>query len=190
MLRSFSVIVFSLLAQACYIEGGGCSGPVCFYGSTDVCDGSGYCSNEGPERCPDADDIQIVATQEINRVRSTPTRCTTANFPSTNSLVWSQELFQAADRHSLDMASNNFIAQIGSTGLGVGDRVNDNVTYISQSVAGGFANTRALIAEWLQTDDCAALVDARATGFGLACRYDGDSNFGQYWTLVSGNLQL
>lgn len=190
MLRFVPVLISSLLSTACYIEGGGCSGPVCFFGSTDACDGRDHCSTDTSDRCPDADDIQTAATREINRIRSTPTRCGTVDYPAATGLLWSQELFQAADRHALDMASNNFISQIGSDGLGVSARVSGEATNLRQSVAGGFADTATLISEWLRTGDCATLVDIQASGFGLACRYDGDSTFGQYWTLVTGAVPL
>jgi uncharacterized protein YkwD len=170
---------------ACYLEAGGCSGPVCFYGSTDICDGNSSCDGDAVARCPDADEIQAAALRELNRIRSTPTRCGDVTFPMASSLQWSQDLFQIADRQALDMAGNNFIAENGSDGLGVSDRVESDVSFVRQSVAGGFVNTAALISNWVQqTRDCESLVSESAIEFGLACRYDGDSSFGQYWALV------
>lgn len=194
MTRILAITLLSFLLTACYLEGGGCSGPFCFAVGTDLCndavfsaDSGNQCEPQSQSRCPDADDIQAIAIQEINRLRATAIQCGTSSLPPANSVVWSQVFFQAADLHALDMASNNFVAQIGSNGLGVAERVSVDVTFVTQAVAGGFADTRTLIAQWARVaEDCATLVDSRVTEVALACRYDDDSEFGQYWTLVAG----
>ena len=88
------------------------------------------------------------------------------------------------------MAGNNFVAQIGTDGLGVSERlavlsVEPQVSYSGQAVAGGFASTRALLEAWFnRIEECSLMMESRAANIGLACRYDNDSDFGQYWTMV------
>ncbi|MEM7256160.1 MAG: hypothetical protein AAF404_02105 [Pseudomonadota bacterium] len=195
MIRITVVSMVAVMLSACYVEGGGCSGPFCFAVATDVCDGGIFdadqhssCQDQQVQRCPDADDIQAIALQEINRIRSTVTQCGSVPYPVTDPVIWSDAFFVAADRHALDMAGNNFVAPIGSDGLGVTDRVSVEVTYITHAVAGGYSDTRTLIREWNGiAEDCAAMADSRVSELALACRYDSDSNFGQYWTLVAGS---
>ncbi len=182
-----AVLVMCLFMSGCYLEGGGCSGPVCFSVGGDLCNGRDFCDEDAPGRCPDADDIQRIALAEINRIRSTTTQCGGVTYPVAGSVEWSADFFRAADSHALDMAGNSFVAEIGSDGLGVGDRVDGSVTYVAQSVAGGFGDAGVLIDEWVKLpQECTKMIDTRAAAIGLACRYDGDSAFGQYWALVSG----
>ncbi len=180
--------------SSCVIEGGGCSGPFCFSVGTDLCDNGQRCRDTQIGRCPDADDIQNEAQSWINRVRSSSQQCGINVLPAAGSLQWSGNNFIAADKHSLDMAGNNFVAQIGSDGLGVSERLSPQsdlvqTTFSGQAVAGGFSTTRTLLEAWLeQPVECALLMQPLATDIGMACRYDGDSDFGQYWTIVlSGN---
>jgi uncharacterized protein YkwD len=188
------IVCGALGTGSCVIEGGGCSGPFCFSVATDLCDNGDLCRDTDSDFCPDADDIQSAALSYLNSLRSTPTNCAAVTAPAAAPLQWSQAEFVAADRHAIDMASNNFVAQTGSDGLGVSSRLNPAdgtavATTVGQAVAGGFANTRALLSAWTQQQtECSLMTEAAFTRVGLACRYDNDSDFGQYWTLVlSGN---
>lgn len=190
-LRNLAIVLGGVVSSSCVIEGGGCSGPFCFSVATDLCDHGELCGdqNNGTVVCPDADDIQAAAISYLNSLRATATHCGVVSLPQALPLQWSVAEFVAADRHALDMAGNNFVAQNGSDGLGVSDRLgqtgNTVVTSIGQAVAGGFASTRSLLSAWSeQPTECALMMRADFTNAGLACRYDNDSDFGQYWTLV------
>lgn len=178
----------TVLLSACFIEGGGCTGPVCFGVSTDVC-GSGFFCNDLDEqahRCPDTDDIEVESTAALNRIRGVSNSCALTGSASRNTISWNDRLFAAADAHSRDMASNNFTNALGSDGLGVIDRLGDlDIRYVSQSVAGGFSTVEALIDAWASDGrECPKINNEQAGRFALACRFDGDSQFGTYWTLV------
>jgi len=91
------------------------------------------------------------------------------------------------------MASNNFVDGLGSDGVSIDVRVNaldgspDNGSFsnVRQLVAGGFPDSRILINEWLSNNtDCEVLLSAAVTQFAMACRYDSNSDFGTYWSLV------
>jgi len=186
-LRTFPMVLGSALLNGCYIEGGGCNGPFCFGVSTEVCGNGVFCEDtDGFERCPDADDIERESVELINRVRSNLTSCSVVQSQFTQGVSWDEQLFPAADLHSRDMASNNFIDALGSDGLGVRDRLGEpDILTITQSVAGGFANTNGLITAWQRDNqECSKLSNQRVTRIALACRYDGNSDFGKYWTLV------
>ncbi len=186
--RPLWVLMGSALLSACYIEGGGCSGPVCFGVSTDVCSGGLLCNerDDQVDRCPDLDDIEVEATLAVNRVRGDARSCSLAGTTSLNSIVWNEQLFAAADAHSRDMASNNFVNALGSDGLGVNERLGDiGAGYVSQLVAGGFPSADELISSWAaDSRECGQILSERASSFALACRFDDDSQFGTYWTLV------
>ena len=185
--RISAFVVSAAWLNGCYIEGGGCNGPFCFGVSTEVCGNGLFCdtSNE-VNRCPDADDIERESVVLINRIRSNQGSCSISQPVAVPGVSWDEQLFTAADLHSRDMAGNNFINAIGSDGLGVRERLGDNaLSYVSQSVAGGFASTGELINAWQrENQECSKLSNQRATGIALACRYDSNSDFGTYWALV------
>lgn len=185
--RALLLLVGTAFLNSCYIEGGGCNGPFCFGVSTEVCGNGVFCDdNDDFERCPDVDDIERESVTLINRVRSNLTSCAVSQSQFTRGVSWDEQLFPAADLHSRDMASNNFIDALGSDGLGVRDRLGESdALTITQSVAGGFASTNELITAWQRdSQECSKLSNQRVTRMALACRYDGNSDFGTYWTLV------
>lgn len=181
--------VFALLT-GCYIEGGGCNGPVCFGVSTDICTSGLSCDSDNNSnqnnRCPDADDVQRNALQAVNRARANSSRCGFSTSQVLNPINWNNELFSVADLHSLDMASNSFVSALGSNGLGLTERLTGiSFGYSSQSVAGGFASANEVIEGWLtDTSECNKINSRAASRFALACRADNDSQYRTYWTLV------
>ncbi len=187
-----------LLLPGCYIEGSSCSGPFCVSVATEV--GSQSCGIGCDQRfqCPDADVVRVLSTDAINQARqSVSTQSITQSScglqRNLSTVVWNEILFAAADRHARDMASNNFVDPIGSDGLSVADRVSgldSSLTNASQLVAGGFSDPQALINAWLRlTEECSLLRNESVSQFAMACRYDENSDFGTYWSLVLADQQ-
>lgn len=188
-LQMILVVLGTAMLSACFIEGGGCTGPVCFGVSTEVCGNGLFCDDTGDQssgRCPDVDDIEAESARAMNRLRGGVERCGLTTALGLNAVSWNEDLFPAADAHSRDMASNNFINANGSDGLGVMDRLGVVTTsYVSQSVAGGFFDVNEIINSWgADNRECPKINSAMATDYALACRFDEDSQYGTYWTLV------
>jgi len=194
----FLCVTFSL--SGCYLQGSSCSGPLCISVATEI--GNQGCTfNCEPQIfCPDAGSVRINSRNALNQLRQSVSSdfCavnsnqTTGSVSSANvigsNVVFNETLFTAADRQARDMASNNFVGQTGSDGLGINDRVaalDNSISNVSQLVAGGFTNSRALIDEWLrQPDECRKLLEPDVTEFAMACRFDSNTDFGTYWSLV------
>ena len=161
IIQTFTLLSSTAFLGSCFIEGGGCNGPVCFAVSTEVCGSGLFCgNNDDVNRCPDADEIESDSITLINRVRSDPGSCSIGQSQSAPPVIWNEQLFSAADLHSRDMASNNFINALGSDGLGVLDRLGQaGSPYITQSVAGGFSTPNALISAWQRDNqECSCLL--------------------------------
>jgi len=191
MLYKACVFLFlTIQLSACYLEGSSCSGPFCLTVATDFSNDSCSFDCNREFRCPDADSIRFSAVDAINTARQSPalSRCADTTDLSLPQLGWNETLFAAADRQARDMAGNNFVDGLGSDGVSIDIRVNaldGSFSNVAQLVAGGFADSRVLINEWLlQTTDCEQLLSGAATSFAMACRYDSNSDFGTYWSLV------
>lgn len=183
------LLLAASILPGCYIEGSTCSGPLCVSVGTEIDDDD--CGSDCDQRyqCPDADSVKASSLSVLTTARQSASfSCISDNESVSNSLVWNETLFAAADRHARDMAANNFVALSGSDGISIEGRVtalDASLTNVTQLVAGGFANSQALIDEWLrQPEDCAKLLDSRVTEFAMACRYDRNTDFGTYWSLV------
>lgn len=193
--KACACFFLTIQLSACYLEGSSCSGPFCLTVATDFNNDSCFADCDRQFRCPDADNTRFLVTDAINAARQSPalTRCQASPDRSLVPVAWNETLFVAADRQARDMASNNFVDGLGSDGVSIDVRVNaldgspDNGSFsnVRQLVAGGFPDSRILINEWLSNNtDCEALLSAAVTQFAMACRYDSNSDFGTYWSLV------
>ena len=103
-------------------------------------------------------------------------------------LTVNQQLMNAAQGHSLDMACNNFLSHSGSDGSWIGDRL----------VAAGYPNSyyREVLAiglpqdamnQWRDdTEHWNAIIDSRVTEIGAGYVYSKYAAFGSYWTVDMG----
>jgi len=193
VLRLAALLAMLVSLSGCYIEAGGCSGPLCVgvSSNSNTCGVSSFCeqaSSASHRRCPDADQVQIVAERTIAAERARDGRCDGALLGAVPALQWNDSVFTAADRHALDMAGANFTSLTGSDGLDVGARLRSagiSHSAAAQLVGAGFTRSEAVLAEWLdQRRACGQLRDPVYTDFALACRADSDSDKGTYWSLV------
>lgn len=178
----------------CYLEGGTCTGSLCLSVATDV-NGPGVngrsCDFDCGQQfqCPDADSLRNNSMVALNFARrSTAFTACGISLSTDTTVTWNETLFSAADRHARDMAANNFVAAVGSDGVTIERRVADldsSLSNVSQLVAGGFASADALIDEWLmQPEECNRLLDSSVTQYAMACRFDRNTDFGTYWSLI------
>lgn len=68
------------------------------------------------------EDLQNPAYQQailntINQIRQQSRQCGQQYFSAAKPLSWNNNLYQGANAHSKDMANNNFLGHVGSTGL-------------------------------------------------------------------------
>jgi Uncharacterized protein with SCP/PR1 domains len=103
-------------------------------------------------------------------------------------LAVNADLTEAARRHSLDMACNNFMKHSGSDGSWTGDRVSDagySNQYYLEILAIGLPQDA--INQWrIEKADWSAVLNSRVTEIGVGYIFSKFSAYGGYWTVVMG----
>jgi uncharacterized protein YkwD len=103
-------------------------------------------------------------------------------------LTVNADLTEAARRHSLDMACNNFMKHSGSDGSWTGDRVTDagyaNPYYLEILA---FGLPQDAMNQWrIEKADWSAVLNSRVTEIGVGYVFSKFSAYGGYWTVVMG----
>ena len=103
-------------------------------------------------------------------------------------LTVNADLTEAARRHSLDMACNNFMKHSGSDGSWTGDRVTDAGymdPYYLEILAIGLPQDA--MNQWrIEKADWSAVLNSRVTEIGVGYVFSKFSAYGGYWTVVMG----
>ncbi len=103
-------------------------------------------------------------------------------------LTVNEDLTEAARRHSLDMACNNFMKHSGSDGSWTGDRVTDAgyaEPYYLEILAIGLPQDA--MNQWrIERNDWSAVLNSRVTEIGVGYVFSKFSAYGGYWTVVMG----
>jgi len=103
-------------------------------------------------------------------------------------LTLNADLTDAARRHSLDMACNNFMKHSGSDGSWTGDRVTDTGytdPYYLEILAIGLPQDA--MNQWrIEKADWSAVLNSRVTEIGVGYVFSKFSAYGGYWTVVMG----
>ena len=103
-------------------------------------------------------------------------------------LTVNEQLTEAAQAHSLDMACNNFMKHSGSDGSWTGDRLSRagyTNTYYLELLAIGLPGDA--MNQWrIEKTDWSAVLNSRVTEIGAAYVYSKFSAYGSYWTVVMG----
>jgi uncharacterized protein YkwD len=104
-------------------------------------------------------------------------------MPAVSKLNWSTQLQQAAEKHSLDMNTNNFFSHTGSDGSSAGDRITNagyKWTMYGENIGKGYTNEEEVINGWLTSGThCKNIMNKDYTDFAV-------SKSGQYWTMDLG----
>ena len=108
--------------------------------------------------------------------------------PAAPALAWSTALAAAADRHSQDMARNNFFSHRGSDGSEPSARVvaaGYGGWGVAENIAAGYGTAAQVVQAWASSESghCEALMSAQFNQVGGSCRYRGATSYGSYWTL-------
>jgi uncharacterized protein YkwD len=134
---------------------------------------TGNCTyTENPDYVQTLIDLINQARAEVNR----------------EALTVNADLTEAARRHSLDMACNNFMKHSGSDGSWTGDRVTEagfSNTYYLEILAIGLPQDA--MNQWkLEPKDWSAVINSRVTEIGVGYVFSKFSAYGGYWTVVMG----
>jgi uncharacterized protein YkwD len=103
-------------------------------------------------------------------------------------LAVNEQLTEAARKHSLDMACNNFLEHSGSDGTWTGDRVRSagyTKPYYLEILAIGLPQDA--MNQWeIERNDWSAVLNSRVTEIGVGYVFSKFSAYGGYWTVVMG----
>ncbi len=147
----------------------------------------------GEANCGEAA-MQTEATVRLSLLRAQAQSCgSRGSFAAAGVVRWSQQLYEAAQVHSLDMANRAYFEHDGPNGDTPAQRVSDtgyryvrvaeNIARGRSGAGGGVLDTAAAMQLWRDSPaHCANLMDARITEIGLACVVN--RNKVRYWTLV------
>ncbi|HEX5686371.1 MAG TPA: CAP domain-containing protein [Ideonella sp.] len=123
-----------------------------------------------------------------NSYRATGRYCGSTWYGATTPVAWSRELKRAANRHSRDMATNDFFSHTGSDGSSVGDRVSDTGyrwSAVGENIAAGYDSVASVMKGWIDSPGhCANIMSPRYRDLGVACAESANSQYGSYWTMV------
>jgi len=111
------------------------------------------------------------------------------------SLTLASELTQAARRHALDMAENDFTGHTGSDGSSAGERMQDagyDWVVWGEIIGWGFGGSAESMVNWWMNSPThrTIILSSQFEDFGVGYMYRADSDWGHYWTVVFGTRAL
>jgi uncharacterized protein YkwD len=112
-----------------------------------------------------------------------------------SSLALVSELTQAARRHALDMAENDFTGHTGSDGSSAGERMQDagyDWMFWGEIIGWGFGGSAESMVDWWMNSPThrSIILSTRFEDFGVGYVYLAGSDWGHYWTVVFGTRAL
>jgi len=130
---------------------------------------------------------QIDALALINQARSISRQCGDKVFNAVSPVTWNEVLYEAALKHSNDMATLNFFNHTGSNGYNAGTRIVEagyNWKVYMENIAAGQKTVHSVVDGWLNSPGhCANIMNPSITEIGLAYMKNTASTYGIYWTL-------
>jgi uncharacterized protein YkwD len=105
-------------------------------------------------------------------------------------LARNDKLDVATQRHSNDMACNNFFDHTGSDGSSPWERMNQagyDWIRAAENIAAGYSTPAAVVAGWMNSSGHKAnILDPDLEDIGIAYAYKSNSDWGHYWTTDFG----
>jgi uncharacterized protein YkwD len=136
---------------------------------------------EPPVGCPGAFEWAVVDRVNVERVSR-----------GLNPLEMDVRLMEAAQLHSLDMATNNFHSHTGSDGSDPGDRIEDagylGWTGWGENVAAGYSTPDSVVDAWMNSPGHRSnILGASYDHIGVGYRYGAATTYSHYWTQDFGS---
>lgn len=133
---------------------------------------------------------ELAMLEAVNAFRAEPRLCGASDYPAAEPLTWNCSLESAALKHSVDMASNDFVDHTGSDGSTFITRVNDTGyawSTLGENIAAGYSSVDSVMAGWIESPGhCGNLMNPNFSNLGSAKYSNPSSRYGVYWTQVFG----
>jgi len=125
---------------------------------------------------------------QINAARSRGRQCGSTYYQPAQPVTWNTRLYAAANRHSKDMATHNFLSHTGSDGSSPAGRIRQagyTPSSWGENIAAGYSNISAVVSAWLKSPGhCANIMNPRFRHIGAAGATNLQARYRYYWTLV------
>ncbi len=139
-----------------------------------------------PAPSPTPDGVGSDLLTAVNRARAAGATCGTTKMAPARALSWDALLAKAAQRHSTDMATKDFMSHTGSDGSSMSSRVSDtgyDWRTVGENVAAGHRSVTAVMEAWMKSEGhCRNIMNPNFTEFAAAMVSNDNSTYGMYWT--------
>ncbi len=137
------------------------------------------------------DAVGLRILELINQARATPRRCGTESFSAAPPVRWNDLLAESSQRHSDDMARNNFFDHVsprdGSHSWDRVERAGYKYRTTGENIAAGYPSAEAAVEGWIKSPGhCANLMNPEFTDMGAALAVNRSSKMELYWTQEFG----
>ncbi len=127
---------------------------------------------------------------QLNEARATARDCGATRYAATQKLTYQCDLDSAAERHSKDMANNNFYSHTGTDDSSIGERVNDtgySWSTVGENIAAGQTSVDQVMQGWLESEGhCKNIMNDNYEEFGTSRVTNETAQYDHYWTQVFG----
>ena len=138
------------------------------------------------DTCMSETDKQMLT--RVNNARQQARICGSSSYVATSDVAWHCSLEAAAQRHSTDMADNNYFSHTGSDGSNAGQRISATGypwRAWGENIAAGYAAVESVVTGWLDSPGhCGNIMNPTVTEMGAASASNSSSDFQIYWTQV------
>lgn len=124
---------------------------------------------------------------EHNKARATARQCGDRFFEAAPPLTWSCQLATASQKHSEDMARNNYFAHNSQDGRTPFQRMSAegyNFSTAGENIAAGNNTPQATTQQWINSPGhCSNMMNPNYTEMGGGVAYNANSSYRSYWTV-------
>jgi uncharacterized protein YkwD len=140
---------------------------------------------------PDPATAGALVLAAVNAARALARTCGARAFAPAPALAWNEQLAQAAQMHSSDMAVQRYFNHQGKDGRAVSERATQagyRWRLVGENIAAGQDSSDQVVAGWLDSPGhCANIMNPAFTEMGSAFAISGNPATGRaYWTQVLG----
>lgn len=123
----------------------------------------------------------------VNDVRAKGATCGGVYKPPVGSLQWNQQLTNAAENHSRDMADKNYFSHTSLNGRTFVNRITSagytGYRTLGENIAAGYGNANDVMKGWMNSPGhCNNIMNPSFKDIGIGYAYNSASSYKNYWT--------
>ena len=126
----------------------------------------------------------------VNQHRAAGATCGGTAYPTVAALAMNANLRLAAQRHSQDMATNNYFSHTSLDGRTYVDRIRAagyTGSFLGENIAAGYGSPASVVNGWMaSTGHCQNIMNGGYRSIGVGYAFRAGSQFRSYWTQTFG----